>query len=82
VLNQTEHARDPESVRVIEVVGISTESWEDAVRQAVEGVATADGHVTGVELMRSTAIVRDGKIAEYHADAKIAYIVEPAIVGA
>ena len=82
MLNQTEHARDPESVVVIEVVGVSNQSWEDAVRQAVDRVATENGHVTGVELMRSTAVVRNGKIAEYHADAKVAFIVEPAIVGA
>jgi flavin-binding protein dodecin len=82
MLNQNEHAHDPESVRVIEAVGVSTRSWEDVVRQAVDRVATSDGHVTGVELMRSTAVVRDGKIAEYHADVKVACIIEPAIIEA
>ena len=77
---QTEHAEGPALVRVIEVVGVSTQGWEEAIRVAVDRVATTTRHVTGVELIRSTAVVRDGKIAEYHADAKVAFIVEPATV--
>jgi flavin-binding protein dodecin len=35
-------------------------------------------HITGLDLVRSTAVVRDGQIAEYHVNVKVAFVVEPA----
>jgi flavin-binding protein dodecin len=77
---QAEHAKGPAVVRVIELVGVSTRSWEDAVRQVVERVATTTRHVTGIELLKTTAVVRDSKISEYHANVNVAFIVEPAAI--
>jgi flavin-binding protein dodecin len=75
---QTEHARGPAVVRVVEMVGVSTRGWEDAARQVVARASKTLRHVTGLDLVRSTAVVRDGRIAEYHATAKVAFVVEPA----
>jgi flavin-binding protein dodecin len=80
ISDQTEPAQDPASVRVVESVGVSTRSREDAVRQAVARQATSSGHFTDVELIGSTAVVLNGAIAEYHADVKVAFIAEPALV--
>lgn len=76
---QVEHAHGPATVRVIELVGISEESWADAARQAVERAAQTIRHITGLDVIRQTAVVRDGKIVEYHVDVKLAFIVEPAV---
>ena len=76
----TEHVEGPAVVRVAEMVGISTEGWEDAARQMVALASRTIRHVTGLDLTRSTAVVRDGKITEYHVTAKVAFIVEPADV--
>ena len=40
---------------VIEVIGESTESWEDAVNNAVEAAAKTVQHITGVEVLNLTA---------------------------
>jgi len=75
---QTEHARGPAVVRVIELVGVSEKSWSDAAQQAIGRVSQTIRHITGADVMHSTAVVRDGRIAEYHVDLKVAFVVEPA----
>jgi flavin-binding protein dodecin len=77
---EAEHAKGPAVVRVAEMVGISTEGWEDAARQVVARAARTIRHITGLDLIRSTAVVRDGRIIEYHVTAKVAFIVEPAAI--
>jgi flavin-binding protein dodecin len=39
-------------------------------------------HITGVDVLHSTAVVREGKIVEYHVTVKAAFIVEPAEIEA
>ena len=76
----TEHAQAPSVVKVVEMVGISGESWDDAARLLVAHASQKIRHITGLDLVRSTAVVRDGKITEYHVTAKVAFIVEPAAI--
>ena len=63
-------------VKVVELVGMSNESWSDAARQAVAIASETIHNITGVDVMRSTASVKNGKIDEYHVDLKIAFVVE------
>ena len=74
----TEHAKSPAVIQMVEMVGVSKESWSDAARQAVERASEKHQHITGLDILHSTAVVRDGKIAEYHVNVKLAYITEPA----
>jgi len=71
-----EHAQAPAVVRVIELVGVSAKSWSDAAQQPVTRAAQTIRHITGVEVLRSTGIVKDGKIVEYHVNVKLAFVVE------
>jgi flavin-binding protein dodecin len=71
-----EHAKAPAVVRVIELIGVSSESWSDAAREAVERASETVRHITGVDVLKSSAIVKDGKIVEYHVNLKVAFIVE------
>jgi flavin-binding protein dodecin len=73
---QTEHANAPATVKVIELVGVSNKSWSDAAQQAVTHAAKTIRHITGVDVIHSTGIVRDGKIAEYHVNVKVAFVTE------
>ena len=73
---QAEHAEAPSVVRIIELVGVSNKSWSDAAQQAVIRASETVRHVTGVDVLRSSAVVRDGKIIEYHVDVKVAFVVE------
>jgi flavin-binding protein dodecin len=67
---------------VIELVGVSAKSWSDAAQQAVTRAAQTIRHITGAEVLRSTAVVKDGKIIEYHVDVKLAFIVEGSVIEA
>jgi flavin-binding protein dodecin len=75
---QTEHARAPAVVRVVEMVGVSDKSWSDAAQQVVSRASESLRHITGLDVLKSSAVVRDGKIAEYHVNVKVAFVVEPA----
>lgn len=68
--------------KVVELVGESQESWEDAARQAVREAAKTIRNITGVEVRRWTGNVRDGEITEYKADIQIAFTVESDRAGA
>jgi len=62
------------TVKVIEVIGASAESWDDAVRNAVKSATSTLDNVTGVDVRGWTAKVNsDGDITEYHANVKIAF---------
>jgi len=64
------------TVKVIEVVGESKTSWEDAVKNAVMDASKTIRNITGVEVRNNTANVKDGKIVEYKANVAIAFKVD------
>jgi len=63
-------------VKVVELIGTSKTSWEDAVQQIVKEASASLRHITGVDVIRQTAQVVDGRISEYHATAHVAFSVE------
>jgi flavin-binding protein dodecin len=63
-------------IRVIHVVGVSQESFSDAVRTAVRTASETIRNIRGVEVEKSTATVRDNEISQYHVTCKIAFSVE------
>lgn len=63
-------------VKVVELVGVSTESWSDAARTAIATASATIRNITGVDVVRSTATVHDGVIHEYHVDLKVAFVVD------
>jgi flavin-binding protein dodecin len=56
-----------------EMVGTSPRSWSDAARQAVATAAKTVRYIRSVEVVKSSAEVRDGEIVEYRVDLKIAF---------
>ncbi len=77
-----EHAKTPAVVRVVELVGVSDKSWSDAAQQVVTRASKSLRHMTGLDVLHSSAVVRDGKIIEYHVNVKVAFVVEPAEIEA
>lgn len=63
-------------IKVIELVGNSTKSWEDAANQAVMTAAKTLRGLHGADVVGMTAVVKDGKIVEYRATVKIAFMIE------
>jgi flavin-binding protein dodecin len=79
--SKTEHAQPPAVVRVIELVGVSSASWSDAAQQAVARASQTLRHITGLDVVKSSAVVKNGKIVEYHVNVKVAFVIEGPEVG-
>ena len=63
-------------VKVIEIIGESDVSWEEAAKNGVEEASKSVRGITGVDVVNLTAKVEDGKIVKYKATCKIAFTVE------
>lgn len=63
------------AIKVIEVIGVSDTSWEDAVGQAVAKASESVKGITGVEVVAQTARVSEGKVVQYNATVKLAFVV-------
>ena len=74
---KSEHAKAPAVVRVIEMVGVSDKSWSDAAQVVVARASETVRNITGLDILKSSAVVKNGKIVEYRVDVKLAFVVEP-----
>jgi flavin-binding protein dodecin len=63
-------------VKVVELVGTSKESWQDAAELAIREASQSLRHITGVDVINQTAHVEGGKIAEYRTTVNVAFVVE------
>ena len=63
-------------VKVIELVGSSGESFDDAVRTGVRVAARTIRNITGVEVISYSASVEGDAVTNYKANCKIAFLVD------
>lgn len=63
-------------IKVIELVGTSNVSWEDAARAALSGAAKSLHGIIKIEVTNWLASVVDGEINEYLATVKLHFIVD------
>lgn len=61
--------------KVIEIVGVSSKGFDDAVAGAVAKAAESISGISSVEVVRQSATVRDGKVATYEATVKLTFVV-------
>jgi dodecin len=59
--------------RVTEVIGTSTESWEDATRHAVETAAQTLRDLRVGEVVRFDVTIEDGKVTQYRSRVNISF---------
>ena len=64
--------------RVTEVIGTSTESWEDATRHAVETAAKTLRDLRVGEVVKLDVTMEDGRITHYRARVNISFKYETA----
>lgn len=59
--------------RVTEVIGTSTESWEDAARHAVETAAATLRDLRVGEIVKLDVTIEDGRVTQYRARVNISF---------
>lgn len=59
--------------RVIEVVGSSEESSDDAIRRAVERASSTVGHIGWFQVVETRGHVEDGKVKHFQVTLKIGF---------
>lgn len=63
-------------VKIIELIGISSEGSDAAVREALQEAAKTIRGITNVEVVRVDCVVRDNLIAEWRATVRLGFPVE------
>jgi len=63
-------------VKIIELVGTSPKSWEEAAQNAIETASKTIRGIIGMDVINFTAKVKDGKISDYKTNVKIAFLYE------
>ena len=64
------------TMKVIEVMSESTESWEDATQNGVSDVCKSVDGVNSVWVKDQSAVVEDGKITKYRVKVKVSFSVK------
>jgi flavin-binding protein dodecin len=74
VAQGTDKVVHPESTYdVIELIGTSTESWEDAARNAVKQAAEHLRELRVAEVVDKDMVIRDGKVEAYRTKLKVSF---------
>ncbi len=60
-------------VKIIKVLGTSSESWDDAVQEAVREASRTVNDIRGIEVQDYTADVDGDSITEYKATIDVAF---------
>ncbi len=68
-------APDNGALKVIEIMGVSTSSFDDALERAVAKAAESVKGITSLEIIRQSATIKDGKLARYEITAKLSFVV-------
>jgi flavin-binding protein dodecin len=63
-------------IKVLELVGTSRESWQQAAENALREAARTVDHITGLEVANMTADVDGGQITAFTANVKVAFAVD------
>ena len=61
------------AVKIIEVIGISSKSFDDAIHQALAKASKSVKGISGFEVIKHMAAVEDGKITQYKVNLKLAF---------
>ncbi len=70
----TDHP-DTNAIKVIEIVGVSTDSFDNAVTMAVDKAAESVSGITRIQVIDQSATVRDGAIVRYEVTVKLSFSV-------
>ncbi|VVB74662.1 Dodecin [Candidatus Tiddalikarchaeum anstoanum] len=59
--------------KIIELIGTSNQSFEDAVQQVIKRATKTLRHVSGLHIVSQKINLSEGKIVEYRVNVKVAF---------
>ena len=62
-------------LKVIELLGSSTEGWEDAANRAVAEASKTVRNIRSVNVQNQSGVVKEGRIVEYRVNLKVTFAV-------
>jgi flavin-binding protein dodecin len=62
--------------KVVEIVGSSRRSTDDAIRNAIDTAATTLRHLDWFEVVETRGHIVDGKVAHFHVGLKVGFRLE------
>jgi flavin-binding protein dodecin len=63
-------------IKTIDLVGVSTDSWQDAANKALQEARKTIRGIQGFDVLESSAVVDDGEISEFHCHVQIRFRIE------
>jgi flavin-binding protein dodecin len=60
-------------IKVKEIIGTSSKGFHEAFKEAIEQACEQKKNVTGAKILSHTVGIKNGQIAEYKVDVKVAY---------
>ncbi|MBD3359566.1 MAG: dodecin domain-containing protein [Candidatus Buchananbacteria bacterium] len=63
-------------VKIIELIGTSNKSFEDAIQDAINTASKSLRGISGVDVVGQTALVENNKITEFRVNVKVAFSLE------
>jgi dodecin len=63
-------------IKTIDLVGVSTESWQDAATKALDEASKTLRGIQGFDVLETTAVVDEGDISEFHTHVRIRFRIE------
>lgn len=64
------------TVKVIEVIGSSDQSWEEAAKNALKDAAKSVEGINGIEVISQTADVENNEVTRYKTALSVTFVVK------
>ena len=64
------------TAKVVELIGNSKESFEDAVNAALKDASRSIRHISGADVIKFSVKCEEGRVLEYRVDLKVAFGIE------
>ena len=63
-------------IKTIDLVGVSDKGWDDAAKQALAEASKTIRGIETMDVLGTSAVVRDGRVAEFHTQIRISFRIE------
>lgn len=63
-------------IKIIELIGQSTNNWQEAVENALKEASKTLRNIKSIDVVGCSVKVENNKIVEYRSNVKVAFIVE------